>query len=126
MAQLQHWTERLLGTDRPQEGDLLGTGVLAEVMTPDGFRRDMETLVARGVSLYLVYSATLQSRDRNKDQLHGLRGSAVLEQLRYEFMPDLDHSFTEIAGQSRFLDAVRDWVSEIQRDRAEASRGASA
>ncbi|MDM0028269.1 alpha/beta hydrolase family protein [Variovorax saccharolyticus] len=122
VAQVRHWTDRLLGTDRPQEGDLLGAGVLAEVMTPDDFRRDMESLVARGVSLYLVYSATLQSRDRNMDQLHGLRGSAVLEQLRYEFMPNLDHSFTEIAGQAFFLEAVRDWVSEIQRERIETGR----
>ncbi|MDM0017769.1 alpha/beta hydrolase family protein [Variovorax saccharolyticus] len=125
VAQIRHWTERLLGTDRPPDGDLLRTGVLATVMTPDRLKREMESLVARGVSLYLVYSGTLQSRDRDKDQLHALRGSAILDQLRYEFMPNLDHSFTEVAGQDFFLDAVCGWVREIQGRETEPSAGAS-
>jgi pimeloyl-ACP methyl ester carboxylesterase len=113
-AQTRHWIERLLGTDRAPDGDLLRTGVRAKILTADDFRRDAETLVARGVAVYLVYSGTLQSRDRNKDQLHGLRGCAVLDQVRYEFMPHVDHSFTEIAGQEFFLDAVSHWVAGIQ------------
>ena len=124
VAQVRHWIERLLGTDRPPDGDLLRTGVRAAVMTPDRLRRELETLVARGVSLYLIFSGTLQSRDRNKDQLHPLRDSAVLEQLRYEFMPNVDHSFTEVAGQDFFLDAVSGWVADIQAKKVEAGTGA--
>ena len=52
------------------DGDLLGAGLLPAVMTPDDFRRDLEILVTRGASLYLVNSATLQRRGRNKDRFH--------------------------------------------------------
>jgi hypothetical protein len=48
-----------------------------------------------------------------------LRGAAFLNQLRYEFMPSVDHSFTEIAGQEYFIDAVCGWVGEIQKKDAE-------
>lgn len=126
VAQMRHWVERLLGTDRPPDGDLLRSGVQSKVLTADDFRRDIRSMTARGVSIYLIYSATLQSRDRNKDQLHALRGDAVLNQLRYQFMPNLDHSFTELAGQALFLDAVCLWVKEIQDKRAEPAAAATA
>lgn len=126
VAQTRHWIARLLGTDRPPDGDLLRTGVRAKILTADDFRRDTEALVARGVAVYLVYSATLQSRDRNKDQLQALRGCAVLDQVRYEFMAHLDHSFTEIAGQEFFLDAVCHWVAGIQAQHAGLASAAPA
>lgn len=113
VAQTIHWTKMLLGTYRT-DGDLLEAGTESKVVTPEGFQRDMETLIARGVSIYLVYSATFQGRDRNRDQLHALRGAAFLDQVRYEFMPNVDHSFTEVAGQDYFIDAVSGWVGEIQ------------
>lgn len=126
VAQTRHWIDRLRGTDRPPEGDLLGNGVQTQPMTPELFRQAMDTLVARGVAVYLVFSGTVQSRDRDKDQLHGLRGSAFLEQVRYEFMPNLDHSFTELAGQAFFLDAVCLWLKAIQDKRAEPAAAATA
>lgn len=126
VAQTRHWIERLLGTDRPPDGDLLRSGVQSKVLTADDFRRDIQSMTARGVSIYLIYSATLQSRDRNKDQLHALRGDAVLDQLRYQFMPNLDHSFTELAGQAFFLDAVCLWVKEFQDKRTEPAAVATA
>jgi pimeloyl-ACP methyl ester carboxylesterase len=118
LAQTRHWIERLRGTDRPPDGDLLRTGARTQIQSADDFRRDTEALIARGVAVYMLYSATHQSRDRNKDQLQALRGCAVLDQLRYEFIPHLDHSFTEIAGQELFLDTVCHWVAGIQAKHA--------
>ncbi|HEY2256174.1 MAG TPA: alpha/beta fold hydrolase [Variovorax sp.] len=112
LAQTQRWAQVLLGLNRPS-GDLL-TGERAKVMTAEDFRRDMDTLVGRGVAIYLIYSATFQDYDRNRDQLHALRGSAFLDKVRYEFMPTVDHSFTEVAGQANFMEAACSWVGEIQ------------
>lgn len=111
--QIQRWAKVMLGMDRPG-GDLLLNGESAKVVTADDFRRSMDTLVARGVAVYLIYSGTVQTRDRTHDQLHALRGSAFLDKVRYEYMPEVDHSFTEIAGQTSFLDAACRWVGEIE------------
>jgi dienelactone hydrolase len=115
-AQISHWIDRLLGRDRP-DGDLLKTGVRAKIMTPAVFAGEMETLIERGVSIYLIYSGSLQQRDRNHDQMYPLRGAPFLQKVRYEFMPKVDHSFTEIAGQQMFMDAACRWIEDIEAKR---------
>lgn len=115
-AQISHWIERLLGHDQP-EGDLLKTGERSKVVTPADFAREMDTLVKRGISIYLIYSGTLQQRDRNHDQMYPLRGAPFLQKVRYEFMPKVDHSFTDIAGQQFFIDAACRWVEDIEAKR---------
>ena len=116
-AQISHWIDRLLGRDLP-EGDLLKTGERTKVVTPADFAREMDTLVKRGVSIYLIYSGTLQQRDRNHDQLYPLRGAPFLQKVRYEFMPKVDHSFTDVAGQQFFIDAACRWVEDVEAKRA--------
>jgi dienelactone hydrolase len=112
LAQTQRWSQVLFGLNKPSP-DLM-TGERTKVVTAEDYRHIMDTLVGRGVAVFLVHSATFQSSDRNRDQLHALRGSAFLDKVRYEFMPGVDHSFTEIAGQASFLDATCRWVGEIQ------------
>jgi dienelactone hydrolase len=125
-AQISHWIERLLGHDRP-EGDLLKTGERLKVVTPADFAREMDTLIKQGVSIYLIYSGSLQQRDRNHDQMYPLRGAPFLQKVRYEFMPKVDHSFTDIAGQQFFIDAACRWVEDIEAKRASVpSTGAPA
>lgn len=123
--QISHWVERLLGRDRP-DGDLRKTGVRSKV-TPADFAREMEILVKRGVSVYLIYSGSLQQRDRNHDQLYPLRGAPFLQKVRYEFMPKVDHSFTDVAGQQLFMNAACRWIEDIEAMRVTVpSRAVSA
>ena len=116
VAQTRHWIERLLGKDRP-DGDLLKTGAPARAMGPRAFGHELHKMVARGMAVYFIYSGTLQSSDRRYDQLYPLRNDPVLEKVRYEFMPRVDHSFTTIEGQTLFIDAACRWVEEVEQRR---------
>jgi dienelactone hydrolase len=111
--QIQHWVKVLLSTDKPG-GDLLQNGGRSKVVTAEDFRSNMDSLVARGVAVFLIYSGTVQTRNRPHDQMQVLRGSKFLDKVRYDYMPELDHSFTEIAGQTAFLDAACGWIGEIE------------
>ncbi|VTU14161.1 exosortase A system-associated hydrolase 1 [Variovorax sp. SRS16] len=122
VAQSVHWAKRLAGASR-QKDNLLESREPESTVTAADFARSMETLVAREVSVYLVYSASHQPQDRNKDQMLELRGAPFLEKVRYEFMPAVDHSFTLLSSQRFFSDAACSWVEEITQ---RVSRGAAA
>lgn len=120
VAQSVHWAKRLAGGSR-QKDNLLQGRTTESVVTAADFARSMDTLVARDVSVYLVYSASHQPRDRNKDQMLELRGAPFLDKVRYEFMPAVDHSFTLLSGQRFFSDAACRWVQEIRKSVARST-----
>lgn len=81
------------------------------------FRRSMTQLVARGVSVYLLYSGTLHVRDRGRDQLGPFAGEPFAQQLEYEFVREIDHTLTSLASQERFMTAVTHWVMRVAAKR---------
>jgi len=90
-------------------------------------RIDMNALLARHVDVYLMYSATLNSADRDKDLLQGVGDPSLLSRLRYEFMADTDHTITPLAAQRRFIDKVLCWARAISdRQAAPMPMGAPA
>jgi dienelactone hydrolase len=113
--QLKRWAKVALRLDK---GGLLQNGERSRALTADQFRRSMDMLVHRGAAVCLVYSGTVQTRDRRHDQLRALRGSSFLDKVRYLYMPELDHSFTEVAGQATFIEAACSWISEIEARRS--------
>lgn len=112
-AQGMHWAKRLLGIAQPPKDNLLQTSEPEHPVTPADFARGMDTLVARDVTVHLIYSGTNQARDRDHDQLQALRGAPFFDKVRYEFMPGVDHSFTLLAGQQAFFEATQRWMQEI-------------
>jgi pimeloyl-ACP methyl ester carboxylesterase len=116
---------RLWGRAAPQNNDDNGlfNADGPEYDAPD-FERDMGKLVARGVDLYLMYSATLNAADRDRDLLSGLRGAPFLEHVRYKHWTDIDHTITMLAAQHKLLEAVRTWALELAaRQRSGAADG---
>ncbi|AMM24062.1 alpha/beta fold hydrolase [Variovorax sp. PAMC 28711] len=111
-AQGSHWIKRLLGAKAPGD-NMLETNEPEVPVKASDFSRSMEVLLSRAVSVYLVYSASLGGSDKRHDQLKELRGADFLSRVRYEFMPELDHSFTLLAGQARFGDGVEQWMQGL-------------
>lgn len=74
----------------------------------EDYRRQLNGLVARGVSILSVYSSAQGVRYNHADQLYEwfpeLRGK--IDSLYY---PDANHTFTEIAQQTALISAVTDW-----------------
>ncbi len=93
------------------------TGILsadtAEYNAAD-FTRDMSALVARGVDVYLTYSATVIAVDRDRALLRGLGDPPFLSRIRYEHWPDVDHTATTLAAQRKLLDATCVWAERIR------------
>jgi len=126
MAQTRRWLGVLFGRDHTAQGDLLESGERSPEVGPEGFRSALEQLVARGVAICLIHSGTFQRRDRNRDQLHPLRGAPVLDKVRYEFMANVDHSITELSAQEAFIDVTCGWVAQLQAGKVAQVAGAAA
>ena len=106
------WAKRLFGaSSRERAGifDVDGTSKPA----PAEFTKAVDELLARGVSLYLIYSGTLHARDRDHDQLSAFGNAPFVERIRYEFMGDVDHTVVSIAAQQKLMSAVCDWVDDV-------------
>lgn len=85
------------------------------------YAADLQSLIDRGVDVYVMFSAMLHAADRNMDMLAQLRGEPCLKQIRYRFWPDIDHTAPLLDGQRRLLDAIDAWAVEVaQRPAGEA------
>ena len=119
---------RLLGRAAPTSSDETG---FVQMDFPDydaaGFTADMQKLVDRGVKLYLMYSATLNSFDHGHSLIKGVGRAAFLQHIRYDFLHDVDHTATTLASQQRLLDLVCPWIVEVAQGqrRREPSRQAA-
>ena len=87
------------------------------VPTRAAFAQAMETLVARGTSVYLVYSGSFLELHNYAGQLRdAFRRAPFLDRIRYDFMPDVDHTVTTQASQRKVLAAIRDWIQSVPVD----------
>jgi pimeloyl-ACP methyl ester carboxylesterase len=70
----------------------------------------LNELAGRGVRVLCIYSAALHERYNHRDQLFEwfpeLRG-----RIDVEYFGDADHVFTEVASQTRLIDAVIGWLT---------------
>jgi pimeloyl-ACP methyl ester carboxylesterase len=76
------------------------------------FRSVMQTLIARGVQVYLIYSGSVREVYSYTHQLRDNFGrNSFLRHIRYDFFPDLDHTLTTLAGQRQIEQTMRHWVA---------------
>jgi hypothetical protein len=81
------------------------------VPTREEFTRTMDMLIARGTSVYLMYSGSfLEGHNYDAQLRDGFRGARFLEHIRYDYVPDIDHTATTLTTQRKLIAAVRDWV----------------
>lgn len=73
----------------------------------------LQALLARGVALSMMFSATYNATDRQRDMLGALRHSSVFERAEYRFWPDVDHTGTTLAMQTKLLGAVEEWAVRV-------------
>lgn len=81
------------------------------VPTREEFTQGMDMLIARGTSIYLMYSgSSLEVHNYDAQLRDGFRGARFLDQIRYDYVPDIDHTATSLVKQRKLIAAVRDWV----------------
>jgi pimeloyl-ACP methyl ester carboxylesterase len=81
-------------------------------LTKSQFRGVMQTLIARGVQVYLIYSGSVREVYSYGHQLRDNFGrNSFLRHIRYDFFPGLDHTLTTLDGQRQIEQAMRHWVA---------------
>jgi dienelactone hydrolase len=94
------------------------------IPTRPEFAQAMRTLVTRGTAVYLVYSGSFLEGHNYTGQLRDAFGDAMfLDHVRYDFMPDVDHTVTTQASQRKVLAAIRDWLQSLPSAPAAARTG---
>jgi dienelactone hydrolase len=90
------------------------------------FADAMKTLVTRGTSVYLVYSGSFLEGHNYHGQLRDGFGHAMfLDHIRYDYLPNIDHTVTSLAAQREVLAAVRDWVQSVPAEAGVPARSAA-
>lgn len=86
-----------------------------DVMKPPmpHFRAAIESMVARGVHVYFIYSGSLRLKDGHRAQLSAFGNAPFLQKVRYDFMPAMDHTATPLATQRELIEAVNRWAREV-------------
>jgi hypothetical protein len=100
----------LLPGGRPVDAGNIFSDAEAPVVTAADYERKLLSLVERGVALSMMYSVSYNSSDRNHGMLSQLRGSPLFERAQYRFWPDIDHTVTTLAMQTKLLAAVEEWA----------------
>jgi pimeloyl-ACP methyl ester carboxylesterase len=81
-------------------------------LTKAQFRSVMQTLIARGVQVYLIYSGSVREVYSYGNQLRDNFGrNSFLRHIRHDFFPGLDHTLTTLDGQRQIEQAMRHWVA---------------
>ena len=76
----------------------------------------MQSLVNRGVAIFLMYSGSVIDYYSYADQFRdAFRGEAFVAQVRCDFCPEIDHTFVSLDAQRSLIASVRGWVPEVQR-----------
>jgi hypothetical protein len=90
----------------------------------DGLR----TLVDRGVRLFNIFSGGQEPHYNHRSQYEdSFRGIDFRGQLRVEYLPEADHTFTAAAHQQFVLREVREWIRAlVQPQRPDETRTPSA
>lgn len=78
------------------------------------FAQAMDTLIARGTSVYLMYSGSFIEGYNYDNQLRDrFRGAKFLDGIRHDYVPDIDHTATSLPAQRKLIAAVRDWIQGV-------------
>jgi pimeloyl-ACP methyl ester carboxylesterase len=78
------------------------------------YRRDLRTLVDRGVKVLSIYSGSLGDRYNDADQLFEVMPE-LRDRVDHLYFPEANHMFTERFAQAELLDAITVWVDRSFR-----------
>ena len=78
----------------------------------DDYRTTLSGLVERGVRVLAVFSGALHKRYNHEDQIFELFPE-LRGRLDRAYFPDANHTFTELASQTRLLSTVVGWVDRL-------------
>jgi dienelactone hydrolase len=78
---------------------------------PQEIRASLQHVIDRGVHLMLVFTGGVNHVYNYREQLFDLLpGLDFREQLRLEFMPETDHTVSDMASRARLLEAIGEWT----------------
>ncbi|QHE85932.1 alpha/beta fold hydrolase [Hydrogenophaga sp. BPS33] len=119
---LLQWSKSLVGLAlfplrrlmRRQNRHLAVLDMGRETPSKEAFANTMQTIVDRGVDVFMVYTASVwwtynyagQWRDSFKDR-------AFVDQVRCEHLPEMDHTATRLSSQRWLIDNLGKWVDNI-------------
>lgn len=91
------------------------SGQNANVNTPDSSpesaRHALEELIGRGVHMMLLFTGGVNHVYNYHGQLFDLLpGLDFRDQLRLHYMPETDHTVSDLAGRTRFIALLSDWL----------------
>lgn len=74
----------------------------------------MQTLADRGVAVFLIFSGSIIDDYSYARQFHdAFAGHTFVDQVRCDFLPEVDHTLLALDAQRRFLGLIRDWAAGI-------------
>lgn len=77
------------------------------------FRASMLKLAARGTAVYMLSSGSLNTVDRDRDQLGDMGREAFTRDIEYRFEPHIDHTLATLESQRVFLDLACEWAQRV-------------
>jgi pimeloyl-ACP methyl ester carboxylesterase len=102
-----------------QSADAAAVGVIAATEGSANppradFCRVMNELTKRGVAVMYLYTGTFIDYYSYENQLADEFGREYFfSRMQVEYTPDIDHSLTSLASQSRLIDLLKPWVAGI-------------
>lgn len=110
-SKMMGWLRRRFGAPNARE---------AEIFAPEApedhagtFRHAMNVLADRKIPTLLLYTGTLDAKDRHKDQLGSMARERFAQHADYVFRADMDHGITSLQSQQSFLRLVGDWTMGV-------------
>jgi pimeloyl-ACP methyl ester carboxylesterase len=103
--------EWLQPAPRDQQSGETSTDLRMALPTRAQFAQAMNALTARGVSVYLYYSASFLEKFNYHGQMRDTFGNApFMSRIRYDYETDVDHTVTSQHAQRKVVASVVDWA----------------
>ena len=78
------------------------------------FIRSTQSLVDRGVSLFMLYGGTVLEFYSYTGQFRDtFKGQPFLDKVRCDFHPDIDHTVTTVAAQQKMIGLAGEWARSV-------------
>jgi pimeloyl-ACP methyl ester carboxylesterase len=97
----QDWAEPDFGSIRPPANE---------------YASKLKQLLDRGVAIDILYSGGFVETYNYARQFLDVFGRfGIVDRLRCEFLPEIDHTISTVEMQRRFIERTRDWFDQVQR-----------
>ena len=98
------------------QGGIMSPDVVAPNPPKARFASEMQSLVDRGVAVYVVFSGSFIDFYSYANQFRdAFAGYDFVRRIRCEYRSDIDHTFVMRETQVKMLDLLSSWVPEVER-----------